>query len=297
MFTALSPGASVLPSKGLDVCPVGLHASRGKIDTRYALDDLRAAVELFADAQRRRIATGERIRAVVQGRAPRWGSLGEATDPEVILDSIRTRQCLDSSLFLQRAYSRYVEEEKELVRYVSAAVIEHPAWIWLKDVRGAGPVLSARLLARLDIMRANTPSSFWSYCGLSTVPASTFSCSECGLTVVRPSGQCSDIRHKESRNRNQCVGTLAEGEGEGEGTRIAQPRSRSGQSRPYDAEAKRICYLIGISFIRQGGKFKQYYRAEREKLDETRPEWAKGRKHLTAMRKTEKRFLALLWTV
>lgn len=288
-----------VPTKELNAGSTVVCASPdNSVGARYARNDLRAAVELFADVQRRRIATGERIRAVLQGRDSKPIKAAAGISPKADLtlsfDGVCAGEFLVPSPFLQRAFARYVVEEKELVREVTAVVVVHPAWAWLKDVRGAGPVLSARLLARLDITRANTPSAFWSYCGLSTVPGSGFRCPECGLTIARPLGRQPNIRHKSPDSQQECVGAFLDVEYAG--PRVAQPRPRRGESRSYDAEAKRVCYLIGISFIRQGGKFKSYYKDERARLDESRPEWAKARKHLTAMRKTEKRFLALLWT-
>ena len=41
---------------------------------------------------------------------------------------------------------------------MQALIARHPAWAWLRAVRGVGSVLAARLLARLDISRAPVAS-------------------------------------------------------------------------------------------------------------------------------------------
>jgi len=84
----------------------------------------------------------------------------------------------------------------------------------------------------------------------------------------------------------------------GEGARrVAQPRPSRGENAPYDREAKKLCYLIGISFVRQGDAYRRYYQDQRSRLDVAKPDWIPRRRHLTALRMTEKLFLAHLWLV
>src|SRR5690606_24495558 len=72
---------------------------------------------------------------------------------------------------LGRTYRVHWDEERALRAGMMAALASHPAWPWLERLRGVGPTLACKPLARLDIARAPTPSSFWAYCGLATVPA------------------------------------------------------------------------------------------------------------------------------
>ena len=84
----------------------------------------------------------------------------------------------------------------------------------------------------------------------------------------------------------------------GEGVRRgAQPRPTRGENALYDREAKKLCYLIGISFVRQGDAYRKYYNEQRARLDVAKPDWIPRRRHLTALRMTEKLFLAHLWLV
>lgn len=123
----------------------------------------------------------------------------------------------------------------------------HPAWPWLSRVPGADRHLVEPLLARLDPIRAATPSAFWAFCGLATVP--------------RPGGG-----------------------------RMAQP------SRAHD-ETKKLCRQLGLSLLRANGAYARQCRVEQARLAATRSEWPDQRRHLTALRKTEKLFLAHLWLV
>jgi hypothetical protein len=166
---------------------------------------------------------------------------------------------------------------------------------WLGRVRGLGPSLSGRLLARLEIERAPTPSSFWSYCGLATVAARLYRCEECGYELSLPAGRHLRSVHRVPGSEGPCAGMLA---AIGEGTRrVAQPRPSRGESAPYDREAKKLCYLIGTSFVRQGDAYRRYYNEQRARLDASKPDWIPRRRHLTALRMTEKLFLAHLWLV
>jgi hypothetical protein len=196
---------------------------------------------------------------------------------------------------LGESYRRFWNEERDLLHRMSELLARHPAWPWLQRVRGIGPSLAARLLARLDIERAPTPSSFWSYCGLATVAAEVFRCNECGYELSLPSGRHVRPGHRVPNTGQACAGALlAVGDGP---RRVAQPRPTRGENAAYDREAKKLCYLIGISFVRQGDAYKRYYTEQRDRLDVAKPDWIPRRRHLTALRMTEKLFLAHLWLV
>ena len=234
-----------------------------------------AAAE-FERVQAARIATGEQLRAVLQGRAVGWTLVpaadgaadvgrhapegGETAPVDGILRAIGQGGTLGPVPMLGAAYQRYVREERELRAGFATLLEGHPAWDWLRQVRGIGPTLAARLLARLRIERAPTPSAFWRYCGLGTD----------AVTAVDAGG----IRGA---------------------TRVAQPRLRRGERSTYSPTAKAVCYLIGLSLMRQGSAYKAYYQERRARLEVTRPDWTAARRHLGALRSTEKLLLAHLW--
>jgi len=269
----------------------GLSPAHGDGEHR----DLRWIAAAFETAQAQRLRTGEQIRALV-GRTDADAAAGNgAHDLDAVLARIRAGGSPVPLSALSDEYRRQWSEERDLLRLLSERIAKHPAWPWLERVRGIGPSLAARLLARLDIDRAPTPSSFWSYCGLATVAADIYRCDECGYELSLPTGRQVRAGHRIPGTSQSCTGAL---EPAGQGARrVAQPRPTRGENAPYDREAKKLCYLIGISFVRQGDTYRRYYREQRARLDVAKPDWIPRRRHLTALRMTEKLFLAHLWLV
>ena len=255
--------------------------------------DLRWIATAFESAQAQRLRKGDEIRALATNRAPTGAR--SPVDVDAVLARIRAGASPIPFAATGEAYRRHWEEERDLLRLLSERIALHPAWPWLSRVRGIGPSLAARLLGRLEIDRAPTPSSFWSYCGLATVAAEVYRCPECGYELSLPSGRAVRAGHRVPSTGQQCTGALAPvGEGP---RRVAQPRPSRGENAPYDREAKKLCYLIGISFVRQGSAYRLYYQEQRARLDVAKPDWIPRRRHLTALRMTEKLFLAHLWLV
>ena len=177
---------------------------------------------------------------------------------------------------------------------MQALIARHPAWGWMRGVRGVGSVLAARLLSRLDISRASSPASFWAYCGLGTVAAEEQVCDECGARVFVAPGTRVQAPHTVAGRRGTCTGPLR-ARGLAGSVRVAQARPRRGERAAYDLEAKTICYLIGVSFVRCGGPYRTLYDERKAYLAAHHPEWPAKRVHLAAVRATVKRFLADLW--
>lgn len=252
--------------------------------------ELRWITDSYDQAQLARIQTGERIRALLR-------EAGEGAPPEAVLATIRRGESEGPAPLLGRAYRRQWEQEQEMAKLMEERLAQHPAWPWLKRVRGIGPTLAGKLVSRLDVTRAETPSSFWAYCGLATVPGVEYRCATCGLSGSFPERYRVSGQHVELGGTRPCPGEMTRVAGPDRGVRVAQPKPGRGEKASYDRHAKKTCYLIGTSFLRSGGEFERFYRRERKKLDETRRGWAEGRKHLTALRKTEKLFLAQLWIV
>jgi hypothetical protein len=257
--------------------------------------DLRWIVSAFESAQALRLRTGEQIRSVAVTRHAGTPGRPARDDVEALLSRIRAGASPGPAPVLGAAYRRQWTEERELLRLLTERVSAHPTWSWLERVRGVGPSLSARLLARLEIERAPTPSSFWSYCGLATVSAELYRCAECGYELSLPAGRPVRSAHRVPGTATPCPGALvAMGDGP---RRVAQPRPPRGESAPYDRDAKKLCYLIGTSLMRQGEAYRRYYQEQHARLDAAKPDWIPRRRHLTALRMTEKLFLAHLWLV
>ncbi len=282
----------------------------------YTGRELRFLADNYEQAQRLRIEIGERIRAVVQGRdetfvpigevlfpveddggEPVWLIGGETYTADETLALVQRGESLGPVPLLGRSYHRYWTEERETYRDMMAALKSHPAWEWLDKVRGIGPTLGCKLLARFDATRAEHASSFWAYAGLGTVPGERYRCDTCGLVRAWPVGYNVTGAHKALGTTKACQGSLERVAGPDDGVRCAQPKPGRGQKATYDQYAKKILYLVGTSFLKAGGPYEEFYRRERAKAEVERPGWADGRKHYLALRKTEKLFLSHLWQV
>ena len=221
---------------------------------------LELAASGYERAQRDRIRYGEQLRAILQRRDARWGPVPDEArdgDPDALLREIRETGGGPVPL-LGRLYANAWEQEREMGAQMHALISRHPAWTWLRSVRGVGSVLAARLLARLDVARASSPASFWAYCGLGTVAAEELVCEECGARVFVAPGTRVQAPHAMAGRRGTCTGPLR-ARGLTGSVRVAQGRPRRGERAAYDLEAKTICYLIGVSFVRCGGPYREIY--------------------------------------
>jgi hypothetical protein len=261
-------------------------------DSVDAAHDLRLLYQLYEDAQRSRIAHGERLRALFQGRS--FDGLGSVSDdPDSLLKLIARGETVGAPLVLEKAYWRASEDESDAAAALRDEIQSHPAWKWMSQQRGVGELLAARLLSRLDVSRARTPSAFWAYCGLATIPGRAYQCPRCKLEVGIPAGYKLRESHFTRAGSRLCSGHLELIQGNA--TRVAPRRSIAGGRNSYDAHARKSCYLIGISMLRCGSDYRAYYDAERERLTSDRPGWTAKRSHLAALRKMEKAFLRDLW--
>jgi hypothetical protein len=257
---------------------------------------LQLAASGYERAQRDRIRYGEQLRAILQGRDARWETsveVDDTTDVDTLLREIRESGGGPVPI-LGRLYASAWRQECEMGAQMQSLIGRHPAWPWLQRVRGVGSVLAARLLSRLDLARAPSPASFWAYCGLGTVAAEELVCDRCGARVFVSPGTRVGAAHSPPNGRGRCTGTLRP-RGVTEEVRVAQGRPRRGERAAYDMEAKTICYLIGVSFVRCGGPYRAMYDERKEHLASTHPDWPAKRMHLAAVRATVKRFLADLW--
>jgi hypothetical protein len=254
--------------------------------------DLRLLYQLYEDAQRSRIAHGERLRALFQGRS--FAGAGTVSgDPDSLLKIIARGESVGAPRVLEKAYWRATEDEGDAAAALRIEVELHPAWEWMSQQRGVGELLAARLLSRLDVTRARTPSAFWAYCGLATIPGNAYQCPRCKLEVAMPTGYKLGDTHFTRTGSRLCSGHLEPIEGRA--TRVAPRRSFVGGRNSYDAHARKSCYLIGVSMLRCGSDYRSYYDSERARLAAERSGWTAKRSHLAALRKMEKAFLRDLW--
>lgn len=263
--------------------------------------ELRWLADSYEQAQRIRIETGERIRAVLQNRDETWGA-GEfpemdRKEVDVILLDIGGGESTGPVPILGRTYHRHLLEENELRKEMGIALKHHPAWPWLLQVRGIGPTLGGKILAKLDIEKAEHASSFCAYAGLATVPGNRWKCPTCGLVRGWPVSFKVTGTHTKLHGTSNCKDKLVLIAGPEDGVRVAQPKPSRGEKATYDMGMKKTMFLVGSAFLKAGGPYERHYRTHRARLEVERPGWSDGRKHYTALRIAEKLFLCHLWQV
>ena len=270
---------------------------------------LRIIADDYDQAQRGRVAKGEQIRAIIQGRDQQEGGgylkiLGfedqlKKDDPEKVhksaadflLDAVLRDETNEPHPYLARAFRTSWDMERQAFKEMSVTLETHPVWPWMNAVRGVGPTIGAKLLARLDIDLAHNASSFWAYCGLTTVPGQRWECGTCGYVGIHPEDYEVTGKHK------GCKALAEKTHGANDGIRAALPRAKKGEKRGYDAFAKKTCFLLASSWLKAGPK-SFYNRVYREKVgyyERERAGWEKGRRHFSAMRVAEKLFLSHLY--
>jgi len=292
--------------------------------TEFTGRELRWLADNFEQTQRMRIETGERIRAVIQGRDETFTPIGEVVVPDddaeafwitpdgealeadEVFRRLNAGETFGPVPMLGRAYRRYWSEEQESESDMLRALHQHPAWEWLERIPGVGTRTAGKLLSRLDITKAPYASSFWKYCGWATVPGIRYRCPDCGRTRGYPVSYNVSGKHK-TPDHKKCDGTLEAVAGPEDGVRVAQPKPPRGEKSSYDQYAKKICYQIMVSILQQHGRslanggegnfYGRFYYHERAKADAEKPGWDKGRKDWKAKRKTIKLLLSHLWQV
>jgi hypothetical protein len=255
---------------------------------------LRWTCKNFEYLQRRRVAIGEQLRAVLQERDTGWPIEHPIVgDPDDIIRDVAIGRSTGPVRVLGETYRRAWTDEKEAIAVMADLLEQHPVWPWLGHIKGAGPSVCGRLLSRLDITKASRPSSFWAFCGLHTVPGVRYECAECGAVLTYLAKQRA-IGHHRPGTEIPCHHALTRAD-VAERVRVA-PRPLRGHSLDYDGSARVACYLLSLSFSRQGDSYKAVYRRQRERLA-LRKEWTPQHQHLTALRITSKLFLVHLWFV
>jgi len=70
---------------------------------------------------------------------------------------------------VERWLARFHEMEQELDKDILRVVKDEPIYEQLSELKGIGPMLAAKLIAFIDIDRANTVSALWRYAGYAVI--------------------------------------------------------------------------------------------------------------------------------
>lgn len=109
--------------------------------TNLGKAEARCLVDLYYQMQDFRIATAGQVRSIVKG---------DNTEP------------CETIKFFEKGFSQLEEDIKKVLDIYTD---NNPVGKWCKSIVGIGPVISAGLIANLDISDKPTAGHFWSYCG------------------------------------------------------------------------------------------------------------------------------------
>lgn len=112
-----------------------------RTDGKY--EELRWLTDVYGQEQKMRVAIGNRIHAAEKG-----------------LDS----NYPDS--FARQLFEQKKATEEAIYKQMEVVVRDHPAWPWLKQIKGIGPTLSTKVLGLIgDIENFDNVAKLWSFSG------------------------------------------------------------------------------------------------------------------------------------
>lgn len=178
-------------------------------------------------------------------------------------------------------------QEDQLERQIRTALDYYSgsdmAGVWARSIKGIGPVISAGLLANIEIEKAPTVGHIWRHAGLD--PTSAWLGAEKAKTlvaeVIREFGEAAMLRRNEMSDEaiyavadklnvrfETFLHRLSDWD-TGEVDRSRTNVERMVAKRPWNAGLKRLCYLIGESFVKVSNRPDEQY----GKIYKARKEW------------------------
>lgn len=114
--------------------------------TNLTKNEARYLVDLYYQIQNFRIAVAGQVRNILKPQ-----------DPEAEIEPCET---------LKFFFGNFEQLEKNMVAVLDVYTDNDPVGRWCKSIIGVGPVISAGLIANLNLEEHPTAGHFWSYCGL-----------------------------------------------------------------------------------------------------------------------------------
>lgn len=110
----------------------------------FSMNEARVAVDTYYQIQEFRKATENQIRAIDQG----------------------ADQAAKEHALLTWMLAQFETMEGQIQRTLDKWSLAQPSGVWLRSIKGIGPVLAANFLAHLDIRKSATAGGFWRFAGL-----------------------------------------------------------------------------------------------------------------------------------
>lgn len=242
-------------------------------------EDLRWLADVYEQAQEMRKAMDNRVRAREEGE-------DEEGDDSFAKNLADRFYSIETDTFRQMK-----KEAKKIEVYKS----------FLEKVRGIGPTYTTKLLAWIDIKKADNPSSIVKYCGL----AVEMVCDNCGAIESRKplrKKDMTDEEYEEIINEYKAKKRLWQGVKDGDACpECGSPvhgeaqKKRAGMPLGYNPKLKSLLWNIGNNFLRNNSPYALIY--YKEKQEKRKNNWGENdqHRHLHALRKMEKIYLTHLW--
>jgi hypothetical protein len=210
---------------------------------RMSRDLKKAALNLGDDEARFLVSAyymmqGSRIRTDNQVKA-----LGKAEEPNEVLQ------------FFSKQWNTLESQVKgALDNYTKG----HLMGSWMREIYGIGPVISAGLLAHLDINKAPTSGHFESFAGLN--PMVIWPSTDDALKWIKQNGLDIHAACAHFRRNYSAIERYATRDADGEEVKLTERRLAKALSRrPWNAELKVVVWKAGQSFKMFNKKEECYY--------------------------------------
>jgi len=233
------------------------------------LDSLRALVDVRQMLQKSRVAFGNRTAAIERG--------SDNAEPE-------------THALLARWEERFQQLEDAANEDISFVIGDNPLVESMIQVKGVGQILAAKIIALVDIQKADTVSSLWSYAGYGL---SEYWMDGDGSVKAPKSGW---QWKKTSEDKKEKVFVEADQE-PGWKLVVVRDRAVEGWVLPYNRRLKTSLYVLAGSFLKSNSPYRAIYDDAKAYYQEARPDWTKAHRHNAALRKMMKVWLSHLWEV
>lgn len=243
-----------------------------------SIQDLRWLADVYEQAQKTRKALKNRARAKNQEADKHGGAYADELG------------------------DRFYELEKDIYSQMKKVVRDMPIYTeWLSKVKGIGPTYTTKLLAWIDIEKADTISALWKYCGYGVEMV----CENCGAMEPRKplrKNGTTDEEYEQIIAEYEREKRIWQGINDGDPCpKCGQPvhgeaqKKRRGMPTGYNPQVKSLLWNIGTNFLKNNSPYRKIY--EQEKARKQKEGWGEndGHRHLHAMRKMVKVFLSHLW--
>lgn len=174
----------------------------------------------------------------------------------------------EAMLLFVQSYVKQFDNEEHMEKVIATCVKQHPLWeVFLKDVKGCGPLMSAVILTEFDIRKANRISKFWKYAGLDVAA--------------------------DGRGRGRHKDHLVD-----QSYTDADGKEQTKKGITFNPFLKtKMVGVLGSCFLRTKGVYREVYDGYKNRIENhpNHQEKSKGHRHNMAMRYMVKMFLQDLW--